>query len=137
MSTLQTENQKLLELLAPYRDKSLTFGCKVATKYNTTVRWTYIKTVGEYIYCLETSDSRMPKENVVVVGHPPTLNIVLIALNDLKPVPRMYVYDGKLHIADDFNPELPPSYVPLPLTQSPSEYDELTSQKLVKLLEQQ
>ncbi len=149
-------NKQLLKLLEPYRDKTLSFGCEV--RHNDgevlrTVRWNTsndsLDTVPLDVSSPFDNYNLYPTE-YTVLGHPPTLNTVLMAL-DLPGDTRyesvvlkgntltISAPNGKAtHFIDEENGTPGTNYewteVTLDLNLSPSQYSEEVSEKLVKLL---
>lgn len=136
-SIVTSYNQQLLEALAPYRDKTLSFGCRLKVKDCNGKKHevTYASDADYAGIVWDNGDTGSYVEEWVIeiLGHPPTLADLLRALQDLKEDGYVWNYHtnekGNLVLRD--KDEI---LVDISLTLTPSQYDERTSAALLALI---
>ena len=136
-----------MQLLEPYRDKTLSFGCRFKDSLNNhgtyTMRTDFV--IDELPYdihflmdddghSVEVGASEWFFEEMTILGHPPTLATVLMALNEkLDTSTYTYYVTTEGRLVEEGDCEIGTLEV-IDLTQSPSEYSEEVSAKLVELI---
>lgn len=133
-----TKNQQLLQILAPYRDKTLSFGCEVKDTHNQKHYFVCNKSVNGDLFVsygtLESNQYRIAEERLVVIGHPLTLATVLMALQKSYKSKDLLYYAGYEDSDGLLNISTTDYEILIDLTQTPDQYSEEVSGALVELL---